>query len=118
MTCSALFSCRHSREGGNPVISEILNHNFLFIAVLLMDSHLRGNDSKEIFQIVENPVEAAQAFQNELISENIPYQIEFESMNKIKINIPVNEKTLLIASSRRIELPQEKQSILVFEKSK
>jgi len=50
MTCSALFSCRHSREGGNPVISEILNHNLLFIAVLVMDSRLRGNDSEEILR--------------------------------------------------------------------
>jgi hypothetical protein len=65
---------------------------------------LRG--SKEIFQIVENPAEAAQSFQNELISENIPYKMEFESKDKIKINIPVNEKTLLLDASKRIELPQ------------
>jgi hypothetical protein len=85
-------------------------------ALKQVEDPLRGG--KETFQIVENPVKAAQLFQNELISENIPYQIDFESMNKIKINIPVNEKTLLIASSRRIELPQEKQTTLVFEKSK
>jgi hypothetical protein len=77
---------------------------------------LRGG--KEIFQIVDNPVEAAQSFQNELISENIPYQIKFESIGRIKINIPVNEKTLTLASSRRIELPHESQCVLVFEKAK
>lgn len=85
-------------------------------ALKQVEDPLRGG--KEIFQIVDSPVKAAQSFQNELISENIPYQIKFESKDKIKISIPVNEKTLLLASSRRIELPHESQCVLVFEKAK
>jgi hypothetical protein len=85
-------------------------------ALKQVEDPLRGG--KEIFQIVDSPVKAAQSFQNELISENIPYQMKFESIDRIKISIPVNEKTLLLASSRRIELPQENQCVLVFEKAK
>jgi hypothetical protein len=46
-----------------------------------VEDPLRGG--KEIFQIVENPLEAAQSFLNELISEDITYQMEFESKDKI-----------------------------------
>jgi hypothetical protein len=81
-----------------------------------VEDPLRGG--KEIFQIVENPLEAAQSFLNELISEDITYKMEFESKDKIKIKIPVNEKTVRLMSAKRIELPQEKQCVLVFEKAR
>lgn len=81
-----------------------------------VEDPLRGG--KEIFQIVENPLVAAQSFADELISQDIPYQMDFESKDKIKIKIPVNEKTTLLMSAKRIELPQESQCILVFEKTK
>jgi hypothetical protein len=81
-----------------------------------VEDPLRGG--KEIFQLVDNPHEAAQSFQKELISEGIPHQLDFESKDRIKIYLPVNEKTLVLAGSKRIELPQAEQCILVFEKAR
>lgn len=72
--------------------------------------------STEVFQLVETPLEDAQALLNLVILQGISASVMIESPDRVKVIIPVNEKTIQLMLSRRIELPKAEYCTIIFEK--
>jgi hypothetical protein len=80
------------------------------------DQIVRGGSSAErIAQIVPSPLDAAQAWQKELLAVRVQFAVSYEAPQRILIRIPLTPEAFQVLESRRIQVPPGKWVTLVIE---
>ena len=83
------------------------------------DQIVRGGSSAErVSQIVPSPLEAAQAWQKDLMAAGVEYAMSYEEPKRILIRMRLTPKAIEVLEGRRIQAPPGKWVTLVIEAGK
>ena len=83
------------------------------------DQIVRGGASAErVSQIVPSPLEAAQAWQKDLMAAGVEYAMSYEEPKRILIRMRLTPKAIEVLEGRRIQSPPGKWVTLVIEAGK
>ena len=83
------------------------------------DQIVRGGSSAErVSQIVPSPLEAAQAWQKDLMAVGVEYAMSYEEPKRVLIRMPLTPKAIEVLESKRIQAPAGKWVTLVIEAGK
>jgi len=83
------------------------------------DQSVRGGTSAErVSQIVPSPLEAAQAWQKDLLAAGVEFAVSYEEPQRILIRFRLIPKTIEVLESKRIQPPPGKWVTLVIEAGK
>lgn len=80
------------------------------------DQIVRGGSSAErVSQIVPSPLEAAQAWQKDLMAAGVEYAMSYEEPKRVLIRMRLTPKAIEVLESKRIQAPPGKWVTLVIE---
>ena len=83
------------------------------------DRIVRGSSSEErIAQIVPSPMEAAQAWQKDLLAAGVEFAVAYEAPQRILIRMRLTPEAIQVLESRRIQAPPGRWMTLVIETGK
>ena len=83
------------------------------------DQIVRGGSSAErVSQIVPSPLEAAQAWQKDLMAAGVEYAMSYEEPKRVLIRMRLTPKAIEVLESKRIQAPAGKWVTLVIEAGK
>jgi len=83
------------------------------------DQTVRGESSAErVSQIVPSPLEAAQAWQKDLMAAGVEYAMSYEEPKRVLIRMRLTPKAIEVLESKRIQAPAGKWVTLVIEAGK
>ena len=83
------------------------------------DQIVRGGSSAErVSQIVPSPLEAAQAWQKDLMAAGVEYAMSYEEPKRVLIRMRLTPEAIEVLESKRIQAPAGKWVTLVIEAGK
>jgi hypothetical protein len=77
-----------------------------------------GTSAERVSQIVPSPLEAAQAWQKDLMAAGVEYAVSYEEPKRVLIRMRLTPKAIEVLESKRIPAPAGKWVTLVIEAGK